>query len=357
MCEELWDSDSELYVDPLKPKGLTADPHVAYGLLGFMGVKNAAGNPVKLVLSGKFPKAQYMSLQIYRGWPIQTNVKVGAELSDFRIKPKTGKNRFATLNPNDTGTFEIEITPDPAQGPNRIWYEPRDQPGPSAAITAFYRIYQPETEIRFSDLPKIEAFDMETNAPTDCPTPVTLPWYIRLPFVEAAAEFAIQEQNPILFKDNNDTIFGENPPIGGSGDIVYQHSFSKVPRGKVVVIKFRAPAINFGAPQVPGRFVRYWSFCSVYELQLKTLNGVASAPQNPEERDVTVVFGPDDQEIRSMANALNAEFLPDTREPGQNTVMFILRNLLPTDDFKPFEGPYAPKANVLSRSDFMSLLV
>lgn len=361
-CEAtLWDAQSQLYADPLAQKGLTADTCAAYGLLGFMGAMTSTGNPLKLVLTGEFPKATYMSLQIYRGRPFQTSERVGPALTDYEIQAKTGNNRFATLNPNDVGTFEIEITPDASCGPNcapnRIWYEPENQPGDSAVITAFYRIYLPETQITMADLPKIEAFDFVTGNPTDCPQATTMDWYLDRPVLEFAVNSFTPELNPIPFFNLNQIAGGNPSGLGSNDDLKYKFSFSKVPHGKIAVVKFRAPAVDFAAPNVQGSTVRYWSICSVYEPKLKTLNALCCDPQNPGERDVTVVFGPDDQQIRSKAAFLGADFLPDTRSQSEEVLSFILRNLLPHKDFKAFEGQYEPTARVFTRSQFLSLQV
>ncbi len=350
----IWDPTSPLGADPLVPKGLSADTSAAYGLLAFL-----SENPrMKLVLTGTFPKGKYMSLQIYRG-RLQSSDGVGEVLSDQKIAANlVGKNPYQTHNPSDTGKFRIEVTPDPsAQGvekENTIWYDPNPGLFKSRLISAFYRVYQPDGgAITTADLPKIEARDYLTDAVLPCPIYQQLDWYLDLPndIIDILNDFILLETKPLKLEIKEET-------AGSNRDAIYALTYKNIPIGSVTIIKFRAPSISFASPDVGSKAVRYWSLCPIYWPMLKTLNGVACDWANPGERDVLVVFGPDDPQVKSKAHALNAKFLPDRRTANEQVMGFIARNLLPSDSFKDFafKGAYLPHGDVFSRDEFLNPL-
>lgn len=353
-CSNLWDPDSQLYAHPLLPKGLSADTSAAYGLLAFTG-----DNPrLKLVLTGRFPKGSYMSLQIYRG-SFQSSEEVGGVLSDYNIAPSSGKNPYKTGNLNDTGTFKIEITPDPKAKGNSIWYDSTPSPGLSKLISAFYRVYQPEGgQISFGDLPTIEARDYQTDVVLSCPIYQRLDWYLRLPgdvitFVNNVTQLLGVLSDELKFEVQKQS-------AGTNSDAVYAFTYKNIPIGNVAVVEFVAPAIDFASPNVSKsttKAVRYWSICSIYWPMLKTLNGVACDWKQSTERKIRVVFGPDKQNIREKAAKIGAYFLPDDRDPasGQHVMGFIVRNVLPSAAFAKlmFTNEYLPSGEVFTASNFI----
>ncbi len=364
----LWDDKSQLYAQPLKKKGLTADPSAAYGLFGFMGTNydkdgefDENGSPLTLKLTGKFPKAQYMSLQIYRGKPFQTSEDVGNVLSDYEIQAKPGgKNPFQTGDPDDEGKFKITITPDKndERKPNHIYYEPKASPGDSAVITGFYRVYLPEgEEITAADLPKIKAFDADGDPVKPTYVDLVDDWFLHIPGARLASNLLIPELKELPWL-NLDCVSTTPSGLGSNQDLHYIASFSKVPVGKYVVVKFRAPAVYFGNPDdIDEQAVRYWSICSVYYPTLTTMNSLACKPGQSPARDVTLVFGKDRPGIRAKARSLGAEFLPDAREPDEDVLTIMLRNMLATNALKPqvFKGRFAPTAEVFSLREFLDL--
>ncbi|MEM7558221.1 MAG: hypothetical protein AAF394_03795 [Planctomycetota bacterium] len=366
--QSLWDDLSELYADPLQKKGLTADPNASYGLLGFMGVKydkqgnySEAGQYLTLKLTGKFPNAQYMSMQIYRGQPFQTSEDVGDVLSDFEIQANNGTNPFQTGVPEDEGDFEIFITPNKNKEKckNHIYYEPRSAPSRSAVISGFYRVYLPEgQEITKADLPRIEAFDEDGDQVKPRFVQLIDTWYPRIPGAKLASNLVIPERKTLPWI-NLDCVSSGNPSgLGSSHDLQYIGSFSKVPYGKYVAVEFRAPALYFGPPHaVENPAVRYWSVCSVYFPTLTTMNSLACAPDSPEARNVKLIFGKDRPGARAQAGRLGAEFLPDTRESDDDVLTIMLRNLLATRAFKPqaYKGNFAPRGKVYSLRELMEL--
>jgi hypothetical protein len=353
-CSNLWDPDSQLYAHPLLPKGLSADTSAAYGLMAFTG-----DNPrLKLVLTGRFPKGSYMSLQIYRG-SFQSSEEVGGVLSDYNIAPSSGKNPYKTGDLKDTGTFKIEITPDPKAKGNSIWYDSTPSPGLSKLISAFYRVYQPEGgQISFGDLPTIEARDYLTDAVLPCPIYQRLDWYLRLP---ADVITFVNDVTHLLGSVSNELKFQvQKQSAGTNADAQYAFTYKNIPIGKVAVVEFRAPAIDFASPKVikpTTRAVRYWSICSIYWPMLKTLNGVACDWKQPADREVRVVFGPDKQNIRDKAAKIGAYFLPDDRDPtnNQQVMGFIVRNVLWSKAFEPlmFQKEYLPTGEVLTANEFL----
>ena len=365
--DSLWDPNSELYADPLEKKGLTADPSAAYGLFGFMGAKydknggyDPKGSPLTLVLSGKFPKAQYMSLQIYRGKPFQTSQDVGTQLSDYRINPKTGKNPFRTGNRSDSGTFEITITPDKnlENAPNHIYYAAKDRPEDSAVITGFYRVYLPEGQsLSKKDLPEIKAFDSSGNQMKPKYVSLVDSWYPNIPGVKLATNLMIPELGTLPWL-NLDCVSSDPSGLGSSKDVHYIGTLCRVPVGRYVIVKFRAPAVYFG-PQndVDVAAVRYWSICPVYFPTLTGMNSLACDPSQSVARDVTVVFGKEREGVALKAAKLGASFLPDTRANGEDVLTFILRNTLPSDALKAqvFKGRYAPTGKVYTFQEFLEL--
>jgi hypothetical protein len=353
-CINLWDPDSQLYAHPFLSKGLSADTSAAYGLMAFTG-----DNPrLKLVLTGRFPKGSYMSLQLYRG-SFQSSEEVGGVLSDYNIAPSTGKNPYQTHNPSDTGTFKIAITPDPKAKGNSIWYDATPSPGLSRLISAFYRVYQPEGgQISFNDLPTIEARDYETNAVITCPVYQRLDWYLQLP--GDIITFANDVTQLLGLVDDDLKFRVQKESAGTNADARYAFTFKNIPVGNVAVVEFVAPAIDFASPKGVSKTteaVRYWSICSIYWPMLKTLNGIACNWSKPAGRKVRVVFGPDKLKIREKAAKIGADFLIDDRDPASNqrVMGFIVRNVLWSKAFekKMFEGEYLPSGKVYSEKDFL----
>lgn len=367
--ESLWDPNSELYADPMLKKGLTADPSAAYGLFGFMGTKydkngnyDPNGSPLRLVLTGKYPKAQYMSLQIYRGKPFQTSKDVGKPISDYRIVPSSGENPFQTGDRGKSGTFEITLTPDISRSndSNHIYYEPKDQPGDDAVISGFYRVYLPDGQkLAKEDLPKITAFDSAGNKVKPKYAALVDNWYPDILSARLITNKLIPELKQLPWL-NLDCVTTNASGLGSSSDVHYIGSLCKVALGEYVVVKFRAPAVYFG-PQdkVKTPAVRYWSICPVYFPGLVGLSSFACDPLMPAERDVTIVFGMERNGVAEKARDLGAVFLPDTRENDQRVLTFLLRNTLPSESFKNkvFKGPYAPSGMVYTLNEFMNLPV
>ncbi|HBE67720.1 MAG TPA: hypothetical protein DDW52_06180 [Planctomycetaceae bacterium] len=366
--KSLWDDNSELYAQPLKKKGFTADPSASYGMFGFMGTRydedgnfDSNGSPLTLKLTGKFPKAQYMSIQIYRGRPFQGSEDVGDVLTDFRIKPKSGANPFETGNRNDEGRYEVVITPDSNKRDldNHIWYKPKDNPGDSAVITGFYRVYLPDgQEVKRTDLPKIRTFNDDEEEVDARFVQLVESWYPQIPGAKIGSNLLIPGLDNLPWL-NLDCVSKNDPSgLGSSHDLQYIASFSKVPKGKYVVVKFRAPPVYFGSPEASGEAaVRYWSICSVYFPTLTTMNSFPCDPNNPAARDVTLVFGKERSGIREKARRLGAEFLPDTREADEDVLTIMLRNLLATRAHKSqaYKGRFAPSGSVYSLREFLEL--
>ena len=378
--ESLWDDNSELYADPCKKKGLTADPSASYGLLGFMGARydengnlDPNGSPLTLKIKGKFPKAQYMSLQLYRGQPRQSSEEVDVKITDFQINPSKGENRFRTGNPNDQGEFEILITPtkdiksildmrkDPLNKlpPNHLFYQEKEKADDNSVITAFYRVYLPKgEELKREDLPTIEVYH---NGKLVKPgfakfAKLVKSWYFDLPAGQIFTNIVPKKGEKIkgeelTWVDLNKVFGAVSKALGGDGsgaleslgaseDLRYITSFKRVAIGEYVIVKFRAPAVYYGLRPVDDttRAVRYWSLVSVYFPRLEGLNSYSCKPFLNEqfiadERDITVVFGKDRPAAKAHAERLGAKFLPDERKESQRVLTFLLRNILPSKAF------------------------
>lgn len=377
----LWDDNSDLIADRFESVGLTADPSASYGLLGFMGARyndygnvcknGERGKPLTLRITGSFPKAQYMSMQLYDGRPLQGSKGVGDSLSDYEIVPMSGQNRFATGNPHDEGNFEIFIVPvddiedakEQGAPPNTIYYEVKDyepeEDGDNSVISAFYRIYLPEGgRIERSDLPKVEGFltepgpggklianrlhDPRLNLGRQVHpefAKLVKSWYSDTPLGNVVSNVArIWEKKESLRWFNVNKVFKVIEKFAGQGaskDLRYEMCFKQVSVGEYVVIRFLAPPLYFGGSPEDnadrGRAVRYWSICSAYYPRLAGLNSLSCDPARPGQRLITVVFGKDRPEARAHARAMGAEFLPDTREESHRVLTLIMRNMLPTN--------------------------
>ena len=351
-CNNLWDPKSQLYAQPFLQKGLSADTSAAYGLMAFVG-----DNPrLKLVLTGTFPKGSYMSLQIYRG-SFQSSKEVGDVLSDYEIAANLGgKNPFQTLNRNDTGKFQIAITPDPAAKggalKNTIWYNANPGPFESRLISAFYRVYQPAGgQLSKDDLPKIESCDFATNVDLPCPPVQRLDWYLDLPY-----DLIALLNNSALLKTRTLTFDVKQESAGTNKDAMYAFTYANIPRGDVAIVRFEAPKIDFGSQKADAPVVRYWSICSIYWPMLRAMNGVACDWDHPDKRDVTVVFGPNKASVKEKAKLLGAHFLSDDREKDEDVMGFIVRNVLPSEKFQQqmFKGPFLPRGRVYTEQEFQA---
>lgn len=82
------------------------------------------------------------------------------------------------------------------------------------------------------------------------------------------------------------------------------------------------------------------------------MNSLPCDPNRPWEREVTVVFGKDRPEAREKARQLGAEFLPDTREESHRVMVFLMRNILPTntEELAELEGEVKDKDKKLSEA-------
>ena len=163
-----------------------------------------------------------------------------------------------------------------------------------------------------------------------------------------------------------------NIPFEGNSAVPgYGYALTKIQRGNVGIIKFKAPTVvdtscaaeqTASIPQPdcypfaePQKDLRYWSICS---LDLEGSQGLACLSDRDVTIDsdgyVTIVFGPEGGEIEELATKLGYGFLPDNRDEldvVEEPVCFVYRQVLPSGDFIETSmntGDYLPLCRVFS---------
>jgi len=200
-----------------------------------------------------------------------------------------------------------------------------------------------------AQLPRIFAFDAMTGAPAECPK------FVDTEFDAGWKKLLIHfigEKKKLKFKVKEAFDKGTNKGIPG-----YAYGLSKLPAGKVTVMKFKSPTF-FDTQAGAGPFkhagdVRYWSLCMQNLVVNETLNCLPDYLAKPDATGfVTLVVG-GGEEVKTIAETNGFNYLPDLRKPDQKVAAFFYRILLPVNGFPYYQGDYLPKGVICTAKEFV----
>jgi hypothetical protein len=242
----------------------TAFPDAAEAIFGQLIVASAG---TRIVLSGRFPDARYVSVQVY------TPGGVGASLPDYRLAPQPGSLNPWQRQAAPGGRFTVTIRPDPAPG------QANTLPMPAGTTSRHpgylvYRVYLPAGGASAVPLPvlTVEQGGAARTLPA-CPSrnaTVTFP----TPAPAAGAGGSGAAAPPPLEFYTARQSFSD----AGLSNVDTSHIYAylgRPPAPDVVVITGKAPTFAPGSHPspwpAPGEDVRYWSMCMGVLIRLVPL--------------------------------------------------------------------------------------
>lgn len=350
-CSHLWNKNLE--INPSTPKGYVGDSWAAYGLMGYKNKPDLAWH-----FRAKFPRARFMSIETY-----VTEKKRRHDFHfDFQFEPNPGsQNPFRDGVEMNTPFRDFEVDVIPSEGhstdPNVVFISPTEE-----IHAIYYRIYVPSQGVTITeeDLPEVYAYNARTGEPMDCP--VADASVIFDPDYPQSFINWVLPKRAFAFKANIDSIFAKLSDQGNNSAIpYYMFGLSKVRRGKVAVVRFKAPtffdtAMGQGPFRVQGD-VRYWSLCMQNLVKGKTLNCLPDFLAKVDAQGfVNVVVGRGEA-VRAEAARRGFSYLEDRRGPDQHVMQFIYRDMLPDPDFaegQMYKGDYNPEAVIYTEKQFLS---
>ncbi|MFM8270692.1 MAG: hypothetical protein ACKN9V_10935 [Pseudomonadota bacterium] len=342
-CSHLWQTD--LKTGTIGPKGYLGDTHAAYGIMAFLNQQNRY-----YVIKGQFPQARFFSVETYNG----RKNGAGSSLVDSKMVPDPGSlNPFTDGTPIDTPhrNYTIIIAPEgtPQKGANQIPFRRNER-----FVSFYIRYYFPNKglPVSLSDLPRVEAYDLDTGEPASCSKSWTVenftpyPQFLGLLSQDPPGVFSFQQA-----QWNK----GANSAVGK-----YAEGHSQMSFDEVALIRFKAPTyVNTFTAQ--GLFnsdaqVRYWSLCATNFPNNQGLACLADQFTTPDEKGYVTVVNGSGEEIQKEALKRGYYFIPDMRPPNSQMVLFPFRNILPSKTFKEnqqYQGDFNPKIRICHKDDFL----
>lgn len=342
-CSHLWQSD--LATGTEGPKGYMGDTHAGYGVFSFF-----TDSSKYFVLKGKFPKTRFFSVETYKG---KKNYPKGS-LFDSKIIPDTGsQNPFwegVSLDVEER-SFTIVAAPEGHSDlhRNQLPLSRSDKYG-----SIWVRFYSPSKgiQISLSDLPRIEAYDLKTGAPTSCPKTWTEPKFT--PFPQFLGYLSKKPSGVFPFE-----LFQVNW-AGNSGVGKYAQGHSQMNFKEVALIRFKPPTFvkTFAGE---GTFdsraqLRYWSICAIDLPGNRGLWCFADHQLQPDNDGFVTIASGTGTEVEAEALKRGYYFIPDLRPKDSVMSLFAFRNILPSTDFgahEQYQGDYNPKMRVCSKEKFL----
>lgn len=322
----------------------------------YFGQPIVASAGTRIVLSGRFPDARYVSVQVY------TPGGAGASLTDYQIAPRPGSlNPWQRQGPPG-GRFTVTIRPGPASGAN-----PLPLPaGTTSQHTGYlvYRVYLPAGGGAAVPVPvlTVEQGGATRTLPS-CPAhnaPVTFP--VVSGSTPAAGGSGVTTSPPPqleFFKPAQSTFNN-----GGLANVDTSYLLAYLARPSatdVVVITAKAPTFAPGSHPSPwparGEDVRYWSMCvgvlirSVPLVANELPGGGTDYGCRADEAtrlnaagDYTYVIGSESQRA-AISRVPGVTFLPFSTAHPAGPYLLGLRNVLVSSSFA-----YSPE-NVTQAGD------
>jgi hypothetical protein len=345
----------------------------------YFGQPIVASAGTRIVLSGRFPDARYVSVQVY------TPGGVGASLDDYRIAPQPGSLNPWQRRAAPGGRFTVTIGPDPAPGQANTLPLPA---GTTSRHTGYlvYRVYLPAGGGSAVPVPVLTV-DQGGAARTlpACPShnaPVTFPVISGSAAAPGGAgaggSGTVAPPPPQLefFKPSQSTF--NNAGLANADTSYLLAYLVRPPAADVVVITAKAPTFAPGSHPSPwparGEDMRYWSMCVGVLIHLvpvvanKLPGGGTDYGCRADEAtrlnaagDYTYVIGSESQRA-AISRVPGVTFLPFSATRPAGPYLLALRNVLVSTSFahSPQDitqasdpaaaaavmGPYYPRAAV-----------
>lgn len=343
-CSHLWQSD--LKTGTIGPKGYMGDTHAAYGIQSFLN-----DGKRYYVIKGKFPQARFFSVETYNG----KKNGAGSALVDSQMIPDLGSvNPFvdgvAIDAPNRSYTIFIAPSDAPKLGENQIPFNPSEK-----YVSFYIRYYFPNMGLQttLSDLPRIEAYDLETRQPTSCGKSWPVENFTKYP--QFLGVLSQEPEGVFSFKQATWNK-GANSAVGK-----YAVGNSRMSFDEVALIRFKAPSFvntfsGMGAFSSNAQ-VRYWSLCSINFPNNQGLVCLADQLTLPDSQGYVTIVNGTGAEVQEEATKKGYYFIPDIRPSNSKMVLYAFRNIMPSADFKQnqqYKGDYNPKIRICHRDDFVA---
>lgn len=206
-CSSLWEYD--LNAGPIGPKSFMGDTNAVYAAYAFKSEPTTA-----LRLSGKFPRARFLSIESYR---TKKNHAYDA-LFDRQIEPDIGsENPFRNgvdIN-TDKRDYTVWLVPDGAEwsGVNAMKLAID-----SSVSSVWIRYYSPNANVSVApaDLPRVEAIDVRDGSSARCPEPYKLKYETNYPEILTVV---VPEKTTFAFQQKNINLAG-NSAIPGTPTVL-----------------------------------------------------------------------------------------------------------------------------------------
>jgi hypothetical protein len=338
----------------------------------YFGQLIVASAGTRIVLSGRFPDARYVSVQVY------TPGGVGSSLTDYRIAPRPGSLNPWQRQAAPGGRFTVTIRPDPAPG------QANTLPLPAGTTSKhpgylIYRVYLPAGGASAVPAPVLTVEQgRATRTLPACPgrnAPVTFPAVSSSGSAGAAAATPPPPQLE-FFKPPQSTFNN-----GGLANVDTSYLLAyliRPPAADVVVVAGKAPTFAPGSHPSPWpavrEDVRYWSMCVGVLIHLVPVvaNKLAAggtdygcradeATRLNAAGDYTYVIGGESQRA-AISRVPGVTFLPFSTAHPAGPYLLGLRNVLVSTSFAhspqnvtqaedpaaaaAVMGPYYPRAAV-----------
>jgi hypothetical protein len=311
----------------------------------YFGQPIVASPGTRIVLSGRFPDARYVSVEVY------TPAGVGAALPDYRIAPHPGSLNPWRQQAAPGGRFTVTIRPDPSPGQANTLPLPA---GTTSQHTGYliYRVYLPAGE-NSSQVPFPVLTVEQGGAARTLPACPSRNAPVRFPAVSGSAgaggSGAAAPPPPQLefFKPPQSTF--NNGGLANADTRYVLAYLAHPPAPDVVVITAKAPTFAPGSHPVPwptqGEDVRYWSMCVGVLVHLvpivanKLPGGGTDYGCRADEAtklnaagDYTYVIGSESQRA-AISRIPGVTFLPFSTTRPAGPYLLALRNVLVSTSF------------------------
>jgi hypothetical protein len=315
----------------------------------YFGQPIVASPGTRIVLSGRFPDARYVSVQVY------TPAGVGASLPDYRIAPQPGSLNPWQRQAAPGGRFRVTIGPDPAPG------QASTLPLPAGTTSQhpgylIYRVYLPAGE-NSSQVPVPVLTVEQGRAARSLPACRSHNAPVHLPAVSGSAASTAGAGGSGTAAPPPPRLEFYKPPqstFNNAGlanvDTSYVLAYLiRPPSADVVVVTAKAPTFAPGSHPLPwparGDDVRYWSMCVGVGIRLVPLvanklpGGGTDYGCRADEAtrlnaagDYTYVIGSESQRA-AISRVPGVTFLPFSTTHPSGVYLVALRNVLVSSSF------------------------
>lgn len=315
----------------------------------YFGQPIVASPDTRIVLSGRFPDARYVSVAVY------TPAGVGASLPDYRIAPQPGSLNPWRQQAPPGGRFTVTIRPDPAPG------QANTLPLPAGTTSQhpgylIYRVYLPaggnSSQVPFPVL-TVEQGGAARSLPA-CGShnaPVHFPAVSGSAASTAGAGGSGTAAPPPpqleFYKPAQSTF--NNAGLANVDTSYVLAYLIRPPSADVVVVAAKAPTFAPGSRPLPwparGEDVRYWSMCVGVGIRLVPLvanklpRGGTDYGCRADEAtklnaagDYTYVIGSESQRA-AISRVPGVTFLPFSTTHPAGVYLLALRNMLVSSSF------------------------